>query len=122
MDPEQEQQLGILHKASQLYFVFFSDPMTQHGSAIHGPNTDSDGCLFFQHRDRDSGSSFIYYIFRRRLGASLYVGLPVRLFVRLSVQVCMFLRFFVLQCSDRDPGSSLIYYIYLQFAAGTDPL
>ena len=68
MDPEQKQQVGVLHKlfsftlilhnAPQLYFDFFSDPTTQLGSAIQGPNTDSDGFLFFQHRDRDSGSSF----------------------------------------------------------------
>ena len=93
--PEQEQQLGISTQSSSALFWFFSDPTTQLGSAIQGPNTDSDRCLVFQHRDRDSGSSFIYYIFQHRLQrVCLLVCLFVCLFC-LSVQVCLFLCFFV---------------------------
>ena len=62
------QHFFYLHKAPQLYFDFFSDPTTQLGSSIQGSNTHSDGCLFFEHRDRDSGSSSIYYMFQHRLG------------------------------------------------------
>ena len=85
----------ILHKAPQLYFDFFSDPTTQLGSALQGPNTDSDGCLLFPHRDRDSGSPFIYLYIPTQTPASLSVGLPVCLFACLSVQICLFLCSFV---------------------------
>ena len=80
----------IFHNAPQLYFDFVSDPTTQLGAAIQGPNTDSDGC-FLQHRDRDSGSSCIYYIFQHRLGR---VCLLVCLFVCLSVCSGLFVSLF----------------------------
>ena len=120
MDPEQKQQVGVLHKlfsftlilhnAPQLYFDFFSDPTTQLGSAIQGPNTDSDGCLFFQHRDRDSCSSFIYFIFQHRLGRGC---LLVCLFVCLSVQVCLFLCFFVLYRTATETRVRLLSTIFI---------
>ena len=103
----------ISNKALQRYFVSFNDPTTQLGSTIQGPNTDSDGCLFFHHHDRHSGSSFIYYIFRYRIGR---VCLLVCLFVCLFLLSTQFFFFFLcfLRCSDRHSGSSLstifIYY------------
>ena len=106
MDPEQKQQVGVLHKlfsftlilhnAPQLYFDFFSDPTTQLGSAIQGPNTDSDGFLFFQHRDRDSGSSFNTIYSNTDSGEFVcWFACSFVLFVCLSVQICLFLCFFV---------------------------
>ena len=119
---------GYLHNVSQLYvdftqrssafFYFFSDPTAQLGSTIQGPNTESDGCLFFQHRDRDSGSSFIYYTFQHRPRRAC---LLVCLFVGLLVCLFRSVRFFVpLLFTVQRPR--LGFVIYLLFAPGTDPL
>ena len=123
---------GFLHKASQLRFYF-----TQSSSALFCFFQRSDDTARFcnsgaQHR---LGRVFVFSAPRPRLGFVLYlvyipaqtrgsfpVGLYVRLFVCLSLQVCLFLCLCFLQYSDRDSGSSFIYYIYLLFATGTDPL
>ena len=71
--------------------------------------------FFFQHRDRDSGLPFIYYIFRDRLGRVCLLLCPF-------VSVCSGLFFSSFLCflhdSDRDSGSSFIEYMYLLFAVG----
>ena len=78
----------------------------------------SDGCLFLQHRDRDSGSSFIYYTFQHRpRRACLLVYLFVCLLVCLFRSVCFFVPLFFTVQRPR-----LGFVIYLIFAAGTDPL
>ena len=120
----------ILYKAPQLYFDFVFSAIRRHSSVprFRGPTQARAGvCFFFQHRDRDSGSSFIYYIVSTiysNTDSGEFVCWFACSFVCLSVQVCFFVSLFLcfLQYSDRDSGSSVIYYIYLLFAAGTDPL
>ena len=83
----------IVHKAPPLYVDLSSNPTTQLGSPIQGLNIDSDG--FFRFSAPRSRLVFICYLLVyvfQQTRASFSVGcLFVRLFVCLSVGVCLFL-------------------------------
>ena len=124
MGPEQEQQLGVLHKAalfdftqsSSALFCFFSDPTTQLGSAIQRPNTDSGGCLSFFSTPRPRlGFVFIYSTVSTTYSNTdsgefvcWFACSFVRLFVCLGLFVSLFLRFTV----QRPRLGFLFYLLY----------
>ena len=130
-DPEQEQQLGIFTQSFSALLKFYTKLL----SFIMIFQRSDDTARF-----RDSGAQhrlgrvFAFSAPRPRLGfvfyplhspaqtrVSLSVGLPVRLFVCLSVQLCLFLWFLCFYSTATETRVFFIY-IYLLFTAGTDPI
>ena len=105
----------VLRKAPQFVFVFFSDPTTQLGSVIQGPNTDSDGRFSSAPRPR---LELVFYLLYIATDSSDFVCWFACSFVCLFVQICLFLCFFVFFAVQRPRLGSFIYYMYIIFAAG----
>ena len=104
--------LFLFYTAPQHYFDYFSDPKTQLGSAVQGPNTDSDGCFFFNTatETRVCLSSIIYF----ETDSGEFVCCFARSF--LSVQDCFFLRFFAFYMTATETRVRLLSNICIYYS------
>ena len=126
VDPEQEQQLGIftqsfsasfLFYTKLLSFILFFSAIRRHSSVLQfrGPTQTRTGICFFS-TATETRVRLLSTIYSNTDSGEFVVGLSVRLFVCLFVQVCLFLCFFVFYSTATETRVRLLSTIFIYYS------